>query len=266
MELNLELSKITVSLQADEKNRRKQALEEIMKNISREEMLNRPDDLVKIWESVDRFLVRILNDNTETCRDLTVGILKIFFEILPPNDKHIIYVIPIMSRRLGVQEQLEPSEEVRLKCVSLLRTIIAKYKDLLVPYIQDVTGILARTVMDNYPNVKKESCRCISEYARTLPRHFYSQSEHLIKPILSNFTHQHYRVRLAAVKAMGDVIQHGNSKSMEEVAIPLAQRLFDQSGIVREGIIDMFSYNFLFLFYFYSIHLYNLIVNLYSCN
>lgn len=241
MELDLELSKIIVSLQADEKNRRRQALEEIMKNISREEMSSRLDDLVKIWESIDRFLVRILNDNTETCRDLTVGILKIFLEVLPPNDKHIIYVIPIMSRRLGAQEQLEPSEEVRLKCVSLLRMIIAKYKDLLVPYIQDVTGILARTVMDNYPNVKKESCRCISEYAKTLPRHFYSQSEHLIKPILSNFTHQHYRVRLAAVKAIGDVIQHGNSKSMEEVATPLAQRLFDQNGIVREGIIDFFT-------------------------
>ncbi|GAB1864932.1 HEAT repeat-containing protein 2 [Camponotus japonicus] len=242
MELDLELSKIIVSLQADEKNRRRQALEEIMKNISREEMSSRLDDLVKIWENIDRFLVRILNDNTETCRDLTVGILKIFLEALPPNDKHIIYVIPIMSRRLGAQEQLEPSEEVRLKCVSLLRMIIAKYKDLLVPYIQDVTGILARTVMDNYPNVKKESCRCISEYAKTLPRHFYSQSEHLIKPILSNFTHQHYRVRLAAVKAIGDVIQHGNSKSMEEVATPLAQRLFDQSGIVREAVIEVSGY------------------------
>lgn len=242
MELDLELSKIIVSLQADEKNRRRQALEEIMKNISREEMSSRLDDLVKIWESIDRFLIRILNDNTETCRDLTVGILKIFLEVLPPNDKHIIYVIPIMSRRLGAQEQLEPSEEVRLKCVSLLRMIIAKYKDLLVPYIQDVTGILARTVMDNYPNVKKESCRCISEYAKTLPRHFYSQSEHLIKPILSNFTHQHYRVRLAAVKAIGDVIQHGNSKSMEEVATPLAQRLFDQNGIVREAVIEVSGY------------------------
>lgn len=235
MALDLELSKITVSLQADEKNRRKQALEEIWKIISQEEISEKPDDLVKIWESVHRFLVRIMNDNMETCRDLTVGILKIFLETLPPDDKHIIYVLPIMSRRLGMQELIEPSEEVRLKCVSLLRTIIRKYKDLLAPYIQDVTGILARTVIDNYPNVKKESCKCISDYAKTLSRHFYSQSEYLIKPILSNFMHQHYRVRLAAVEAIGDVIRYGNSKSMEEVATPLAQRLFDQSGIVREG-------------------------------
>ncbi|XP_067209583.1 dynein axonemal assembly factor 5 [Linepithema humile] len=237
--MDLELSKIIVSLQADEKNRRRQALEEIMKTISQEGMSNRLDDVIKLWEGVHRFLVRMLNDNTETCRDLTVEILIIFLEALPVDDKHIIYIIPIMSRRLGAQEQIEPSEEVRLKCVSLLRMIILKYKDLLAPYIQDVTGILARTAMDNYPNVKKESCRCISDYARTLPRHFYSQSEYLIKPILSNFTHQHYRVRLAAVKAIGDALQYGNNKSMEEVATPLAQRLFDQSGIVREAVIEV---------------------------
>lgn len=237
MIMDLELSKIIVSLQAEEKHRRRQALEEIMRNISQEEtdQSSRIDELIGIWESVHKFIVRILNDNVETCRDLSVEILKIFLEALPPADKHIIYVIPIMSRRLGAQEQIEPSEEVRLKCVSLLRTIIHKYKDLLAPYVQDVTAILARTVTDNYPDVKKESCRCISDYAKTLPRHFYTQSECLIKPILSNFTHQHYRVRLAAVKAIGDAIQYGNSKSMEEVTTPLAQRLFDQSGLVREG-------------------------------
>ncbi|XP_014470409.1 PREDICTED: dynein assembly factor 5, axonemal [Dinoponera quadriceps] len=237
MALDLELSKITVSLQADEKSRRRQALEEIMENISREGTSN--DVLVKIWESVHKHLIRMLNDNTEICRDLTVGILRIFLDALSPDDKYIIYIIPIMSRRLGVQEQIESSEEVRLKCVSLLRIIILKYKDLLAPYIPDVTGIVVRTVMDCYPNVKKESCKCISDYAKTLSRHFYSQSEHLIKPILSNFTHQHYRVRLAAVEAIGDVIRHGNSKSMEEVATPLAQRLFDQSGIVREAVVQV---------------------------
>ncbi|XP_018366701.1 PREDICTED: dynein assembly factor 5, axonemal [Trachymyrmex cornetzi] len=239
MALDLELSKITVSLQADEKNRRKQALEEILKNISQEQISDRLDDFVKIWESIHKFLVRIMNDNIEVCRDLTVGILKIFLEVLPPDDKHIMYIIPIMSKRLGMQELIEPSEEVRLKCVSLLRTIIWKYKDLLTPHIQDVTGILARTVTDNYPNVKKESCKCISDYAKILLRHFYSQSEYLIKPILTNFMHQHYRVRLAAVEAIGDVIQYGNSKSMEEVATPLAQRLFDQSGIVRKAVIEV---------------------------
>ncbi|EFN80049.1 dynein assembly factor 5, axonemal [Harpegnathos saltator] len=239
MAQNLELSKIIVSLQADEKTRRRQALEEITKYISREGTLNSVDVLVEIWESVHRYLVRILNDNTEICRDLTVGILRIFLEILPPDDKHIIYVIPIMSRRLGVQQRIEPSEEVRLKCVSLLRTIILKYKDLLAPYIPDITRIATHTVMDSYPDVKKESCKCISDYAKTLPRHFYSQSEYLIKSVLSNFTHQHYRVRLAAVEAIGNVMRYGNSKSMEEVATPLAQRLFDQSGIVREAVVQV---------------------------
>ncbi|XP_036146880.1 dynein assembly factor 5, axonemal [Monomorium pharaonis] len=239
MALNFELNKIIISLQVDEKNHRKQALEKILENISRKEVVDRLNELVKIWECTHRILIKIMNDKRETCRDLTVGILKIFLEALPPDDRHIIYIIPIMSRRLSTQELIEPSEEVRLKCISLLRTIILKYKDLLMQYIQDVTGILARTVMDNCPNVKKESCKCISDYAKTLSKNLYSQSEYLIKPILSNFTHQHYKVRLAAVEAIGDVIQYGNSKLIEEVATFLTQRLFDQNGNVRKAVIQV---------------------------
>ncbi|KOC66732.1 HEAT repeat-containing protein 2 [Habropoda laboriosa] len=165
--------------------------------------------------------------------------MKQFIVNLTPNDRYIMYLLPTLSKRLGSFEQIETSEEVRLKCVTLLKIIILKYKNLLISYIDDLTKILTHTVADNYPLVKRESCDCISEFANNLPNYFYSQAQNLVKPILNNFTHQHYRVRIASIRTIGDVIQYGNSKSVEEVATPLAEKLFDQHGLVRAATIEI---------------------------
>ncbi|XP_017788530.1 PREDICTED: dynein assembly factor 5, axonemal, partial [Habropoda laboriosa] len=183
--------------------------------------------------------LRILNDSVEICRDQTLEIMKQFIVNLTPNDRYIMYLLPTLSKRLGSFEQIETSEEVRLKCVTLLKIIILKYKNLLISYIDDLTKILTHTVADNYPLVKRESCDCISEFANNLPNYFYSQAQNLVKPILNNFTHQHYRVRIASIRTIGDVIQYGNSKSVEEVATPLAEKLFDQHGLVRAATIEI---------------------------
>ena len=78
--------------------------------------------------------------------------------------------------------------------------IISKYNSLLASYVDDLVKILVRTVADSYPLIKRESYHCVSEFAKNLSRHFYSQSENFVKPILSNFAHQHYRVRIASIK------------------------------------------------------------------
>ncbi|KAF7387433.1 hypothetical protein HZH68_013110 [Vespula germanica] len=239
LETEAGINRICLSLQAENKERRKHALNEIIKTILEGQEILDTDDLSQIWENLNRPLIRLLNDQAEVCRDRAVEILNKFLNLLPPHDKHIIYVIPVLSRRLSPEEYIEPSEEVRLKCIALLKVIILKYKDHISVYMDEIIGILARTVRDNYPNAKRESCECISELGKTVPRHFYTYSETLIKPILSNFSHQHYRVRVASVKTIGDVIQYGNSKSMEEVATPLAERLFDQSGVVRAAVVEV---------------------------
>jgi dynein assembly factor 5, axonemal len=63
--------------------------------------------------------------------------------------------------------------------------------------------ILQRTIIDPFPEVKKESCLCASKLAKAIPQYFHMQSESLIKPLLVTLTHQHSRVRIAAVLAIG---------------------------------------------------------------
>lgn len=233
---NLKLSEICVSLQSDDKKKRLQVLEKLRDIVSDDAEQWSEREILEIWQIMNKHMVKILTDPAESCRDLAIEIIKIFINSLPIIEKNIMYIIPIFVRRLGSQELLEPSEEVRLNCINLLRLIISFYKDHLSVYIDDFVTILSKTVTDNYPKVKRESCEAISELAKTIPVQFYSKSEILIKPILSNFTHQHYRVRVSSVKAIGDVVQYGNNKSIEEVSTPLAERLFDQSGAVRTGI------------------------------
>ncbi|XP_076235449.1 dynein axonemal assembly factor 5-like isoform X2 [Calliopsis andreniformis] len=233
--LNCEITRICIMLQSDEKRRRIQGLKEILKIL---ELIQPENELLKLWDAINKSLVRILNDSVEICRDQALEIIKLFINNLTPNDKYIMHLLPILCRRLGSYEQIETSEEVRLKCIVLLKIIILKYKNLLASYIDDLVKILTRTITDNYPLVKRESCDCVSEFAKNLTKYFYTQSENFVKPILGNFAHQHYRVRIASIKTIEDLILYGNSKSIEDVATPLAERLFDQNGLVRAAVVE----------------------------
>lgn len=235
----LELSKFRLLLKADDKFQRKKGLDELLKVVFKRETCLEDSELLEIWENVHKLLVHILNDESEACRDTALDIIKLFLTSLAPADKHVIYTIPMLTNRLGSQELIESSEEVRLKSVALLSTIIPIYKDFLPAYFEDLVAILRKTVADQYPNIKKESCSCISILAKTAPRYFYHHSESFVKPILSNFSHQHYKVRVISVKTIGDVLLYGNSKSMEEVATPLAEKLFDQSSAVRSAVVEV---------------------------
>lgn len=230
---DLQLSRFCVSLQSEDKSRRKAALDELHANLFAYANDLTPRDFSEIWQIVDKQLSRSLTDPAESCRNASIELWKNFLLVLPVSEKNIVHLIPILSRRLSFQELIEPSEEVRLNYVRLLRFVIEKYCKILSTYCDDLVAIFGRTVTDSYPEIKRESCSCIEELAVSVPAQFYPKSESLVKPILTNFTHQHYKVRVASVRAIGKVLQHGNSKSMDEVSTPLAERLFDQSGAVR---------------------------------
>jgi len=58
----------------------------------------------------------------------------------------------------------------------------------------------------------------------------------LVKPLLATLVHQHSRVRVAAVKAVGSVVQQGQSELLEEVRTAMAQRTMDDSPSVRKAL------------------------------
>jgi len=112
-------------------------------------------------------------------------------------------IIPVLVQRLGQQEVIEPSEELRLEMTQLLSKLVRLCENKMYLYLDDVIRILQRGILDPYPEMKKESCRCAALMAQATKGHFHMQSENLIKPLAMTIAHQHSRVRVEVVKAIG---------------------------------------------------------------
>lgn len=192
-------------LQSEAKADRKQALVKLNEEIF-ENPANSDCDLTLIFPEVYAYVLKSFSDPAEGCREASALIISNFIEKLPLNDYYLTYILPVMVRRIGCPEIVEESEEIRLVLIELVHKILEKYKVtfLLSPFINDFTNILTKTVTDPFPKVKLEACECIIMLTKVLQRDFHFQCESYVKPVLSNFAHQHFRVRVAAIKAIGN--------------------------------------------------------------
>ncbi|XP_078521034.1 dynein axonemal assembly factor 5 [Lissotriton helveticus] len=195
--------------------------------------------LQEVFSSLLASLLRCLTDPAESCRELSLEVLTEGLRCLPKPQQTLPYLMPALQQRLGQPTLVEPSEELRLGLVQLLSLTVELCGARLAPYLDEMVRILQRTIVDPFPEVKKESCKCASSYAKSIPEHFHMQSESLIKPLMQTISHQHSKVRVAVIQTTGIVIQYGNGKSVDDVLSHLAQRLFDDSPQVRQAVMHV---------------------------
>lgn len=150
-------------------------------------------------------VLKCFRDKLETCREISIEIMTNFVQNLEVNDYYLTYIFPVIVERIGTVELIEESEELRLQLVNFLIVIIQRYKNTnqLVPFLDDCILILCQTVIDKYPKIKEVSCKCIMELAYALPKHFHMQCESLVQPVLNNFSHQHFRIRVISINTIG---------------------------------------------------------------
>ena len=187
----------------ENRNTRKKALEGITKEILRRKPQLEPGDVQEILNEILKNLLQILSDPVEKCRELSLCFMTDCLKIVPEPHEFLSFAIPVVVQRLGQQDIVETSEEMRLSLVKLLLMLVESCKKRMGPYVDDMVKILQRTIVDPYPEVKKESCHCSSALAKAVPEFFHMQSETLIKPLLMSVSHQHSRVRVEVVKAIG---------------------------------------------------------------
>ncbi|NXJ74834.1 DAAF5 factor, partial [Trogon melanurus] len=184
-----------------------------------------------------RPLARCLaGDAAERCRELALQLLCHGLSRGDRPGEALPVLLPALAQRLCPPQGSEPSEELRLGLVQLLRLLLQRCGASVAPYLSDVVRILQATLLDHYAEVRRESCRCAVACAQAMPEHFHMQSESLIKPLMQTISHQHYRVRVDVIQATGAVIQFGNGKSVDDVLSHLAQRLFDDIPKVRHAV------------------------------
>ncbi|XP_022319894.2 dynein axonemal assembly factor 5-like [Crassostrea virginica] len=223
----------------ENRNTRKKALEGIKKDTLQRKPTLEATELQLVFSEIAKPLLKIFSDPVEKCRELSISIFREFMEKAERPDDCLPYVMPVLVQRLGQQEVTEPSEEIRLMLAEFLTQIVEFSGKKLSVYLDDLVRILQRTILDPFPDVKKESCRCTSKVAKAIPEYFHMQSESLVSPLLMSITHQHAKVRTLVVETIGDVLQYGSSKCMEKVVPHLAQRLFDDSPAVRKAVVKI---------------------------
>ncbi|KAM4697766.1 LOW QUALITY PROTEIN: dynein axonemal assembly factor 5 [Rhinophrynus dorsalis] len=192
--------------------------------------------LQEVFSELLKPLLRCLSDPMDKCRELAIQTICHCVSNVPRPEEALPYLMPAVTQRLGSPEIVEPSEELRLALTELLTLAVEVCGKKLAPYLDEMIRILQRTITDPFPDVKKESCKCVTNYAKSIPEHFHMQAESLIKPLMQTISHQHSKVRVAVIQTTGTVIQYGNGKCVDDVLSHLAQRLFDDSVQVRQAV------------------------------
>lgn len=230
--------KICMGLQSQDRKIRKKTYIELQQFLTKTENLSH-QDLRNIFSETYMYTLNGLRDKTETVREQAIAFIRfLYIDILPLNDFYLTYLFPILVERIGSVEIIEESEELRLQLLYLMNDIITKYSGMeqLKSFLNDSIIILTETIKDKYPAIKELSCNIILNLSLALPKDFHMQAETLIKPILTCFNHQRFKVRVASIYAVGEIVMHSSYKGLDEVAGPLAERLFDQIPAVRSAV------------------------------
>uniref|UniRef100_A0A7N8XPP7 Dynein axonemal assembly factor 5 n=1 Tax=Mastacembelus armatus TaxID=205130 RepID=A0A7N8XPP7_9TELE len=221
-------------LNEDNKATRKRALEQIKRETVDKGLSS--DVLQEVFLALLKPLLKCLSDPMERCRETAIAVITEFIRCVPKPEESLAYLMPCLAQRLGDKEILEPAEELRLCAVEMLTLTVEVCGKHLAPYLNEMINILQRTIVDPFPEVKRESCKCTINFAKCVPGQFHMQAENLVKPLMQTIAHQHSRVRVSVIEATGAVIQYGTGKNVDDVLSHLAQRLFDDSPQVRKAV------------------------------
>lgn len=230
--------KLCMSLQSEDRKVRRQIYMDLQTSLSKTDDFNQ-QELRTIFNETYMYTLNGLRDKTESVREQAIIFLRfLYVNVLPLNDFYLTYLFPILLERIGSVEIIEESEEIRLQLLQFMNDIVIRYSgtEQLKPFLNDIVIILAEAVKDKYPSIKELSCMTIINLSVALPKDFHLQAETLIKPVLTCFGHQRYKVRIASINAVKEIIMHSSYKGLDEVVGPLAERLFDQIPVVRRAI------------------------------
>ena len=71
----------------------------------------------------------------------------------------------------------------------------------------EILAILRSTILDNFPDMKELSCECVLLLARALPTSIKLNGvSSLMDPLTKILAHQQKKVRIAAIKAIGEYV------------------------------------------------------------
>ena len=158
-------------------------------------------------EDLIRTILKCLSDKYERCREFSA---EIVISIVKKNKdelkQHLPYIFQIFYRRLSVEEEYEPSEEVRMRLMTLLSTIFETYSTDLNMYVEDTMEVIINTLGDKCPDIKKQAAENLIRIAANNKKVFYARGDNLVAPLARNISHRQASVRSVTVAAVGQLV------------------------------------------------------------
>jgi len=96
----------------------------------------------RVVEVIIRPLLRAFSDPVEKCRELAILTVSEVLEVTPEPSSFLQCVVPTLVQRLGQPEIMEPSEELRLQLIELMRSEIDRCNVHVAPYLNDLVRLL----------------------------------------------------------------------------------------------------------------------------
>ncbi|OAJ35882.1 hypothetical protein BDEG_20113 [Batrachochytrium dendrobatidis JEL423] len=216
-----------------DRSAKRRALEHIQSETLLKKPALNPQVLFKVFSSITRSTLRAVSDPVEKCRELSITIISGFVKNVDDVIPFLPYIIPTFTSRLAQPEIVEPAEELRLLMTQALLDIVKKSRHGFAPFVEDTIKILARTLMDTYPEVKKESCRLVIELCKFNVKPVAFHGDALAKAVLPVLHHRHSSVRIIAIEAIGAAILV-DAKGLDDCLDTLRSMSMDKAPLVRE--------------------------------
>lgn len=154
-------------LNEDNKTTRKRAIEHIKKETIDKNLSS--ELLQEVFTVLLKPLLKCLSDPMERCRETAITMLTEFIRCVPKPEESLPYLMPCLAQRLGEKDILEPAEELRLSALEMLTLTVEVCGQQLAPYLNEMINILQRSIVDPFPDVKRESCKCTVNFAKSVP-------------------------------------------------------------------------------------------------
>ncbi|CAK9219300.1 unnamed protein product [Sphagnum troendelagicum] len=189
-------------------------------------------------ELIVKPLLRRFADSSEKCRQLSITILHQLLQEVPSAVITLLpYVLPVITERMPLDIPLTPasdndylkepvkiqailvetSEEVRLQLVQLMHSILTKAPRLIQAFASDVASILVAATFDTHPEVLLETFSTLEQFGELMGYKLKPVGKQLVRVVQVSLSHNHYRVRVAALKAIHRLVMCGAHDAIYEL-------------------------------------------------
>ncbi|XP_014259244.1 dynein assembly factor 5, axonemal [Cimex lectularius] len=214
---------------------------------------NDEEKLLDLYEHLSSTLLRLLQDPNEAVREHSLQLLDLFLiEKLTKNKIHLKNLIPVLYSRMCSDNNTELSEELKLLYSKFLTSVVKKYENDLIPYLEEIVSIVIKLLPYPAPEVKKSASKLCVTLVTALPAETFQYSKKLVNPLFTNLSHQHWRVRVATIETLEILMLKGDNKCVPDIINPVTRCLFDNIEHVRMAVTRLVGHWMVDLFDRYS--------------